>query len=52
MNKPKKKRKTTWMNGFVIGKDKKDDLQLSQQEARATIADTYAKGKTLYKIGE
>mgnify|MGYP006277014083 CR=1 FL=1 len=49
--KRKKKRKTTWMDGFVIGKDKKDPLQLSQQESRAVIADTYARGRSLYKIG-
>jgi hypothetical protein len=50
MSKPKKK-KSNWMKGFVIGKDKKDPLELSQQEARAIIIDTYAKGKTLYKVG-
>jgi hypothetical protein len=50
MSKPKKK-KSNWMKGFVIGKDKKDPLELSQQEARATIADTYVKGRTLYKVG-
>lgn len=47
----KKPKKSNWMKGFILGKDKKDPLQLSQQEARATIADTYAKGKTLYRVG-
>lgn len=50
MSKPKKK-KSNWMKGFIIGKDKKDPLELSQQEARAIIIDTYAKGRTLYKVG-
>jgi len=53
MGKPTKKRKkSNWMKGFIIGQDKKDPLALSQQEARATIADTYAKGRQLYKVGE
>jgi hypothetical protein len=53
MSKPTKKRKkSNWMKGFIIGQDKKDPLALSQQEARATIADTYAKGRQLYKVGE
>jgi hypothetical protein len=50
-NSIKKRKKSSWMKGFIIGQDKKDPLALSQQEARATIADTYAKGRQLYKVG-
>ena len=45
-------KKSNWMKGFIIGQDKKDPLALSQQEARATIADTYVKGRQLYKVGD